>query len=436
MILNGRYLIPDPGQPFKEGGFGKVYLAQDLNLHSRQVIVKTLKPTNDLKTDEYMKQKFHGDIDALTRFRHPNLIGILDQGTLPDSGDPFFVMDWIEGESLRDAMKRGRLDFARIARIIQQAGRALSYAHERGVYHRDLKPDNLMLRREDDSVVIIDFGIATVQEWKQATRGAATDKTMLVGTAEYMVPEQIRGKPEAASDIWALDVISFELLTGQLPFTVLRDANSGQVQWRRLSELHQSGVSVPLSVLCPQLPAAVEPIIRKSLAFDPPARHAEARHFGEALAVALTAKMMAAQPDASSQPATEIIPGPTAEITEPLDGNVFSPGAASAVSPVHSLQSLQSLRSIASPTNRIQPRLVSEAKVRGLGGKPGSAPRRFRQGDRLRLVIDSDWGGYLLLLDEGPEGIIYCLCPSLFAPDTRLRREPIELPRLARARCL
>lgn len=422
MILNNRYLISDPRQPFKEGGFGKVYLAQDLNLHSRLVVVKTLKLTGDPKTDEYLKRKFRGDIDALTRFRHPHIVGILDRGTMPDSGDPFLVMDWIEGDSLRDVIRRERLDFARIARIIQQAGHALSYAHERGVHHRDLKPDNLMLRREDDSVVLIDFGIATVQEWKQATRGASPAKTMLVGTAEYMAPEQIGGEPEAASDIWALDVISFELLTGQLPFAVPRDAQTGQVQWRSFSEVLRSGVRVAPSVLCPHLPAAAEPVILKSLAFDPPARHAQAREFGDALAVALTAKMMTAQSNPPSQSLTEVITKPTAEITEPINGKAVSPGV------VLPTLDWQGLRSTASPTTRIWPRLVSEARVRGMGAKP---QHRYRQGDRLRLVIDSEWEGHLLLLDEGPEGIIYCLCPSLFAPDTRLRRQRSELPQAA-----
>lgn len=418
LILNGRYEIPDPSQPLGEGGFGKVYLAHDRNLHNRRVVVKTLKLTQDPKTNEYITRKFHGDIDALSRFRHPNLVGIQDQGTLPGGDDPFFVMDLIEGESLRDAMKRGRLDFARIARIIQQAGYALSYAHERGVHHRDLKPDNIMLRREDDSVVLIDFGISTVQEWKQATRGAATDKTILVGTAEYMAPEQIRGEPEAASDIWALDVISFELLTGQLPFAVPRDAQTGQVQWPRFSEMLKAGVQARPSVLCPHLPTAAEPVILKSLVFDPPARHTEARQFGDALAAVLRT----AQPDPPSQPPTEVMPSLTAEITEPLDGKAVSSGL-----PLPKL-SWQGLRTLATPTNRIWPRLMSEAKVRGIGGKPGHAPRRFRQGDRLRLVIDSDWEGHLLLLDEGPEGIIYCLCPSLFALDTRLCRVRSELP--------
>ncbi len=421
LLLNDRYLIPNPSQPMGEGGFGKVYLAYDQRLHDRRVIVKTLKPALDPQINQYIHDKFHGDIDALTRFRHPHIVNILDKGALPDNGEPFFVMDLIEGESLRDAMKRERLDSARIARIIRQVGHAITYAHELGVYHRDLKPENLMLRAADDSVVVIDFGIATVQEWKrEQRRGDPPKKTMLVGTAEYMAPEQIRGVPEAASDTWALDVISFELLTGQLPFAVPRDAQTGQVQWPTLLNELQSGVRVRPSALRPQLPAAAESVLLQSLAYRAQDRHAETRVFGDALAAAL----LQSQPALPTQPLTEIIAGPTIADTEPLEGSVTAPAPPTQLNP-----SLQSLLALATPTNRIQPKLAGEARqARGMGAKPGSAPRRFRQGDRLRLTFDSDWEGHLLLLDEGPEGIVYCLCPSQFAPDTRLRRGVVELP--------
>ena len=417
MLLNGRYYIPNLNQPLAEGGFGRVYLAEDQELHNRRVIVKTLIHHHDAGVNEYMRKKFHGDIDALTRFRNPNLVNILGQGILPDSDEPFFVMDFVEGQTLRDAMKRERFDAARVARIIQQASHAITYAHERGVFHRDLKPDNLMLRSLDDSVVVIDFGIATVQEWKrEQRRGDPPKKTMLVGTAEYMAPEQIRGTPEAASDTWALDVISFELLTDHLPFAVPRDAHTGQVQWPTLLNELQSGVRVRPSALRPHLPLAVEDALLRSLSFEPQHRHAEARAFGDALAAAL----LTAQSPAVSVAPTEIIAQPTSAMTEPLDGGT----PATLLNP-----SLKSLLALAKSSTRLTPRLVNEAKPqRGMGAKPGSAPRRFRQGDRLRLTFDSDWEGHLLLLDEGPEGIVYCLCPSLFAPDTRLRHGVVEFP--------
>ena len=425
MLLNGRYYIPNPSQPLGEGGFGMAHLAYDRNLHDRRVVVKTLKPSPNPQINQYIHDKFHGDIDALTRFRHPHIVGILDQGALPDSGEPFYVMDLIEGRTLHEAMRHERLETTRIARLIRQAGHAITYAHERGVYHRDLKPDNLMLRDSDDSIVVIDFGIATVQEWTQAQRrGGAPKKTMLVGTAEYMAPEQIKCEPCAASDTWALDVISFELLTGHLPFAVPRDAQTRQVEWGKLSDVLQSGVRVLPSALRPQLPAAAEAVLLQSLAYHAQDRHAETRVFGDALAAALSQ----AQSDSSLHAPTEIIARPTIAVTEPLDGNTFAP--APAPTPETLLNpSLQSLLALATATNRIQPRLAGEAKpARGMGAKPGSAPRRFRQGDRIRLTFDSDWEGHLLLLDEGPEGIVYCLCPSLFAPDTRLRRGFSELP--------
>ncbi|HMY70878.1 MAG TPA: protein kinase, partial [Blastocatellia bacterium] len=336
-------------------------------------------------------------------------------------GEPFFVMDLIEGRSLRDVMRREHLETGRIACIIQQTSYAITYAHELGVIHRDLKPDNIMLRDSDDSVVVIDFGIATVQEWKrEQRRGDSPKKTLLVGTAEYMAPEQIRGLPEVASDIWALDVISFELLTGQLPFAVPRDEKTGQVQWQQLSALHLAGVRVKPADLRPYLPDAAQSALLKSLAFAPAERHAQARDFGDALFAALTTA-----PQPASAP-TEIISYSTIAATEELP----SPQAANQVAaPTHPAQSWASLRDYARHTPRIQPELANANDAqRGMGARPGSPPNRFRQGDQLRLVIDSDWEGHLFLLDEGPEGIIYCLCPSHFAPDTRLRRERCVLP--------
>ena len=143
------------------------------------------------------------------------------------------------------------------------------------------------------------------------------------------------------------------------------------------------------------------------MAFAPADRHAETRLFGDELFDALAHAPRPAQASA-----------PTEIITEPF-----------ATASDHPAQSWESLRAHARSTPRIWPEPASANKAqRGMGARPGSPQHRYRQGDRLRLVIDSDWEGHLLLLDEGPEGIIYCLCPSLFAPDTCLRRERHVLP--------
>jgi serine/threonine protein kinase len=237
MILDDRYVVE---RELGRGSFGVVYLACDLKLHSRLVVVKVLQPNvgqDGYQLNEYLKRKFRGEVDALTRFRHPHIVGILDQGELPD-GSPFLVMEFIEGAPLRSVMKSGRVEFARAARMMQQVGEALSYAHDRFVFHRDLKPENIMLRTGEDFVILIDFGIATVKEWPHATRGA---KTVISGTPGYMAPEQIKGEPSRASDIWAQGVIAYEMLTGRLPFIVPRDER-GHVQLGKLYEMQQAGV--------------------------------------------------------------------------------------------------------------------------------------------------------------------------------------------------
>jgi serine/threonine-protein kinase len=177
-LFKDRYVTE---RKLSQGGFGVLYLASDLDLHSRLVVVKVIRSQTgkgSFHLNEYLKRKFHEEIDALTRFHHPHIVGIRDQGELPD-GTPFLVMDFIEGIGLSQIMQGKKLGFVRVANLMQQIGRALSYAHERHVFHRDLKPGNIMLRTTDgeEFVIVIDFGIATVKEWPHRTRGRGGAKT-------------------------------------------------------------------------------------------------------------------------------------------------------------------------------------------------------------------------------------------------------------------
>jgi serine/threonine-protein kinase len=266
------------------------------------VVVKVLHP--DIRRSGSLKTRFFREMDALARFETPHIVAILDKGETPD-GNPFFVMEYVEGSELRRIMKIGRMDFARVARLMRQIGQALSYAHDRHVFHRDLKPENIMLRLAagDESAVLLDFGIATVKEWQPRTRGA---KTAIIGTPAYMAPEQIEGEPSAASDIRALGVIAYEMLTGRQPFPVPHDKQTNKPLLTELYKMQQAGVQLKPIKLRPDLPEAAQAALLRALAFDPQTRHAEARDFGEELAEALTGERLRAS---SSAPTEIITPG-------------------------------------------------------------------------------------------------------------------------------
>ena len=160
-VLNERYLIQNE---LKRGGMGVVYLARDQQLHSRPVVVKVL--LDDAYQSEYIVQKFSQEVEALSRINHPGIVGIIDAGELPN-GKPFIVMQYVEGVTLRSVMNPEGMNLERAAELLRQIGRALTAAHNRGIFHRDLKPDNIMLQdlgHGEEQIKIIDFGIAKVKD--------------------------------------------------------------------------------------------------------------------------------------------------------------------------------------------------------------------------------------------------------------------------------
>jgi serine/threonine protein kinase len=229
--LNERYLIE---RELGHGGIGVVYLARDQKLHSKYVVIKVLQEGNG--RNDFWKQRFFREIEALARFENPHIVSIFDTGELPD-GSPFFVMEYLEGSNLRSVMRRESLGLGRVARLMRQISHAIGYAHERAVFHRDLKPENIMVTGNDDFVIVIDFGIATVKELRPATRDVTT---VVSGTPPYMAPEQLMGEPSAASDIWALGVLAYEMLTGRVPFVLPK----GDRWLTQLYKMQQAGVKV------------------------------------------------------------------------------------------------------------------------------------------------------------------------------------------------
>ena len=275
-IVAGRYRVE---RKLGEGGMGDVYLARDKpELMSRQVVVKVLQ--EKALDNEWIVTKFRQEIEALTRIDDPGVVGILDAGTLPD-GHPFLVMQFVEGENLRAHMRpQEGMNLEDVAHILQQVGRTLSAAHANNVIHRDLKPENIMARqRADDlwSVKVIDFGIAKV---KHSLIAPSTMTGHVAGTPYYMAPEQLQGKKvSAASDVYALGIIAYEMVTGRRPF-------NPEIAFQ-LIEMQQAGVQVGPKALRPALPASAQTAILTALSLEPGDRYQSATEFTNALAKAL-----------------------------------------------------------------------------------------------------------------------------------------------------
>ncbi|MBI2819104.1 MAG: protein kinase [Acidobacteria bacterium] len=259
-LWKNRYLIE---KELGRGGFGVVYLARDQQLLSKPVVIKVLQ--DETNPDPYFQKKFQQEIEALARIDHPGVVGVLDVGETPD-GKPFLVMQYVEGVTLRSEIRKQGMELHRVAHIMRQVGQALGAAHDKGVYHRDLKPENIMLTRSSETeeyVKLIDFGIAAVRD-SQVIAQSLPSK--VVGTLSYMAPEQAIGKGSPTSDIYALGVIAFEMLTGQRP----------EVSWE--------GVAKKPRELRPDIPEAAQEVVLHALSYQPEKRITKPREFGDQVA--------------------------------------------------------------------------------------------------------------------------------------------------------
>jgi len=202
-----------------EGGMGMVYKATQVNL-DKTIVLKVLRPS--LISDERTVQRFQREARAASRLNHPNSIAVIDFGQSPEDGSMYIAMEYCAGHDLHHLLSHERLDETRIVRIVSQVLSALAEAHAHGVIHRDLKPENIMVeqrRGEPDFVKVLDFGIAKITDNTGEEGQALTRAGFVCGTPEYMSPEQAKGATiDARSDLYAVGVILYQLVTGLLPF--------------------------------------------------------------------------------------------------------------------------------------------------------------------------------------------------------------------------
>lgn len=248
-----------------EGGMGVVYRAEDTKL-KRTVALKFLSP--HLLTDEQHKRRFIHEAQAAAVLTHPHICTIheIDEA----NGHTFMVMEYIEGESLRQKIEAGTLDVGNALDIVIQIAKGLTKAHDQGIIHRDIKPGNVLMTPEGDAK-IVDFGLA-----KLAAQTRLTKTGTSVGTISYMSPEQATGKEvDHRTDIWALGVMLYEMLAGRLPF---RGDHEQAVLYLVINEDPE-----PVTHIRDDVPAELEEIVEKALAKSPDKRFAMISEFSGAL---------------------------------------------------------------------------------------------------------------------------------------------------------
>jgi hypothetical protein len=293
-IIAGRFALE---QAAGSGGMGVVHRARDTRT-GRAVAVKLLHAAWGADGAE----RFAREATLLAELRHPGIVEYLAHGG-DEAGQPYLVMEWLEGEDLARRLSRGALSLPESSTLLRRVAEALAVAHDRGVVHRDLKPSNLFLRAgEVERVVLLDFGIART---KDASSRAITSTGVTLGTPAYMAPEQARGEREISpsGDVFSLGCVLFECLAGEPPF------GSGQPMAVLAKVLFAEPPRVGL--IRPELPGAVDALLARMLEKDPAARLPDAA----AILGALDALDEASRQAAKASPA----PAPL-EIVEPEGG--------------------------------------------------------------------------------------------------------------------
>jgi serine/threonine protein kinase len=309
-MVGNRYEL---GKSIGSGGMGEVFVATDVTL-GRRVAVKLLR--SEFATDAKLCTRFKQEARSASKMSHPNIVRVFDAGDdleiLNDGSTlkrPFIVMEYVEGLELTEVIDRGPLKVAEATRVTAEVLAAIGYAHEMGVVHRDVKPSNIMLTRSGQTKVL-DFGIA-----RAITESFSdlTQTTTILGTAAYFSPEQARGEHvDARTDIYAIGVVLFEMLTGSAPF-------SGEtaliVAHRHIHELPEAP-----STLNSRVSPALDHVVLKALAKDKNDRYPSGPAFSRELAMAVAGHI----------PSPEVTP----DEVDQLLGSVANSGRPAAAAPI------------------------------------------------------------------------------------------------------
>ena len=262
-MLANRYEV---GDLIGAGGMADVFQGRDTRL-SRPVAIKILR--SDLARDPAFLARFRREAQAAAGLNHPAIVSVYDTGEEgTDQGVlPYIVMEQVNGKTIREVIRSGeRLPITRAISVVRGILEALEYSHRNGIVHRDIKPANVMITNGGD-VKVMDFGIARALDDASAT---VTHAWTVVGTANYLSPEQARGEAaDSRSDIYSVGCLLYELITGRPPF--LGDTPVA------IAYQHVSAEFIPVSQLNPDLPNGIDNIISGALSKDPLARYQNAR---------------------------------------------------------------------------------------------------------------------------------------------------------------
>jgi eukaryotic-like serine/threonine-protein kinase len=347
-VAGGRYRLE---RPLGHGGMASVYLARDSEL-DRPVTVKLL--AENAAGDDGLRERFVREARLAARLSHPNIVSVFDAGE--DGGRPYIVMEHVEGETLAELLAgRGRLPADEARGLVLQAARGLAHAHAAGLVHRDIKPQNLLLR-DEGTLKIADFGIARAAEGTALTQAGT-----VLGTAAYLAPEQALGEEVTpAADVYSLGAVLYELLTGKPPYEFDSLADLADKQRRH--------AIAPVRELAPDVPRDLEDIVMRCLARNPAYRPASAAELERELGAA------------NAEPPTERLTAPREPSRRLLWLGAVGAAALAAILLAVTLTGGHSHRKRPAPTSRAVPQIPRGADVQEQARNIAAWVRKYSSG--------------------------------------------------------